>query len=79
MGLHEQFDDDERAAGDLAKRYAAMCIDEWTKKGMPRGLLAPALLAASINLMLEADDADEVAHVLAGLASEISTPTVGSA
>jgi hypothetical protein len=72
MGIHEPIergDSDDR----LPQRYVEMCVATWTKYRQPADVLGPAMLAVAINLMIEhADDPGEVAHILVGIAAQLS-------
>lgn len=62
----------------LPQRFVAMCVQTWLKYGQCPDALGSAMLTHAINLMLRCDDADEVAHILAGLAVQISNQTQGA-
>lgn len=76
MGMHERLeeqDDDDR----LPQRFVAQCVATWEKYGQPLDELGKAMLAEAINLLLaDASEPAEVAHILAGLAVQISPPEV---
>jgi hypothetical protein len=75
MGMHERIDGEHGNGGeDLPQRFVAMCVETWGRYRQPRDVLAPAMLAHALNLMLEDGPPDEVAAILRGIASEISTP-----
>lgn len=61
----------------LPQRFIAMCVEVWAKRNQSRNVLAPAMLAHSINLLLEESEPDEVGYILAGIAKEILASPVG--
>jgi hypothetical protein len=64
-------------SSQLPQRFVAMCVEGWSSCNQPRNMLAPAMLAHSINLLLEESEPDEVAYILAGIAKEILAAPAG--
>lgn len=75
MGVHERLEEQERD-DRLPQEFVAMCAATWAKYRQPRDLLARAMLAASINMLIEDGEPAEVAHILAGLAVQIAPTEV---
>lgn len=76
MGMHERLDEPQDD-DDLPQQFVAKCVATWAKYGQAPDLLGKAMLAHAINLLLEdASEPGEVAHILVGIAVQISPPEV---
>lgn len=67
---------------DLATRFTAMCIKNWSAKGLPVEPLAQAFTAAGLTIAASRDTPGATANALRDLADDIDTakapPTQGS-